>query len=91
MKLPYNPDDKNSIIAYAKKLKGKALCDVCDKDLIKTWKEEEVFWSNTHQTAERTSIIEAFEDEDSFKYHTEWLESERLYCYLINKLNSATW
>ena len=35
MKLPYNPDDKNSIIAYAKKLKGKALCDVCDKDLIK--------------------------------------------------------
>jgi DNA mismatch repair protein MutH len=35
MKLPYNPDDKNSIIAYAKKLKGKALRDVCDKDLIK--------------------------------------------------------
>ena len=35
MKLPYNPDDKNSIIAYAKKLKGKALCDVCDIDLIK--------------------------------------------------------
>ena len=35
MKLPYNPDDKNSIIAYAKKLKGKALCNVCDIDLIK--------------------------------------------------------
>ena len=62
-----------------------------DKELIKKWKEEEVFWSNTHQTAERSSIIEGFEDEDSFKYHTEWLESERLYCYLINKLNSATW
>ena len=35
MKLPYNPDDKSSILAYAKKLKGKALCDVCDIDLIK--------------------------------------------------------
>jgi len=35
MPLPYNPDDKNSIIAYAKELKEKALCDVCNIDLIK--------------------------------------------------------
>jgi DNA mismatch repair protein MutH len=35
MALPYNPSDKNSIIAYAKKLKGKTLNDVCDIDLIK--------------------------------------------------------
>ena len=35
MALPYNPSDKNSIIAYAKKLKGKTLSDVCDIDLIK--------------------------------------------------------
>ena len=35
MELPYNPSDKNSIIAYAKKLKGKTLSDVCDTDLIK--------------------------------------------------------
>jgi DNA mismatch repair protein MutH len=35
MPLPYNPDDKNSIIVYAKELKEKALCDVCNIDLIK--------------------------------------------------------
>ena len=35
MKLPYNPSDKNSIIEYAKKLKGKSLRKVCDVDLIK--------------------------------------------------------
>jgi DNA mismatch repair protein MutH len=35
MELPYNPSDKNSIIAYAKKLKGKTLSDLCDTDLIK--------------------------------------------------------
>jgi DNA mismatch repair protein MutH len=35
MKLPYNPNDKNSIIEYAKNLKGKSLRQVCDADLIK--------------------------------------------------------
>ena len=35
MKLPYNPIEKNSIIEYAKKLKGKSLRQVCDSELIK--------------------------------------------------------
>ena len=34
MKLPYNPSDKNSIIEYAKKLKGKSLRQVCDPKVI---------------------------------------------------------
>ena len=35
MKLPYNQNDKNSIIEYAKKLKDKSLRQVCDADLIR--------------------------------------------------------
>ncbi|WP_309609872.1 Sau3AI family type II restriction endonuclease [Flavobacterium sp.] len=35
MKLPYNQNDKNSIIEYAKKLKDKSLRQVCNADLIK--------------------------------------------------------
>ena len=35
MELPYNPSDKNSIIAYAKELKDKTLSDVFYTDLIK--------------------------------------------------------
>lgn len=35
MALPYNPSDKNSIIAYAKELKDKTLSDVFYTDLIK--------------------------------------------------------
>jgi DNA mismatch repair protein MutH len=34
MKLSYNPSDKNSIIDYAKKLKGKSLRQVCDSDIL---------------------------------------------------------
>ena len=34
MKLPYNPSDKNSIIEYAKKLKGKSLRQVCDSTVL---------------------------------------------------------
>jgi DNA mismatch repair protein MutH len=34
MKLPYNPSDKNSIIEYAKKLKGKSLRQVCDPTIL---------------------------------------------------------
>lgn len=34
MKLPYNPKDKNSIIEYAKKLKGKSLREVCDPTIL---------------------------------------------------------
>lgn len=34
MKLPYNPSDKNSIIEYAKKLKGKSLRQVCDPKVL---------------------------------------------------------
>lgn len=34
MKLPYNPSDKNSIIEYAKKLKGKSLRQVCDPKIL---------------------------------------------------------
>jgi DNA mismatch repair protein MutH len=34
MKLPYNPSDKNSIIEYAKKLKGKSLRQVCDTKVL---------------------------------------------------------
>lgn len=35
MKLSYNPSDKNSIIDYAKKLKGKSLRQVCDSNVLK--------------------------------------------------------
>ena len=34
MKLPYNPRDKNSVIEYAKKLKGKSLRQVCDPTIL---------------------------------------------------------
>lgn len=34
MKLPYNPSDKNSVIKYAKKLKGKSLREVCDPNIL---------------------------------------------------------
>lgn len=34
MKLPYNPSDKNSVIEYAKKLKGKSLRQVCDLTVL---------------------------------------------------------
>ena len=34
MKLPYNPWDKNSVIEYAKKLKGKSLRQVCDPTIL---------------------------------------------------------
>lgn len=35
MSLPYNPENKESIIQYAKTLRGKTLRQVCDVDLIK--------------------------------------------------------
>lgn len=34
MKLPYNPKDKNSVIDYAKKLKGKTLRETCEKSIL---------------------------------------------------------
>lgn len=34
MKFPYNPSDKNSIIEYAKKLKGKSLRQVCNPKVL---------------------------------------------------------
>ena len=34
MKLPYNPSDKNSIIEYAKKLKGKSLREICEPSIL---------------------------------------------------------
>ncbi len=34
MKLPYNPSDKNSVIEYAKRLKGKSLRQVCDPKIL---------------------------------------------------------
>lgn len=34
MKLLYNPSDKNSVIEYAKKLKGKSLREVCDPNIL---------------------------------------------------------
>jgi len=34
MKLQYNPSDKNSVIDYAKKLKGKSLRQVCDVKIL---------------------------------------------------------
>ena len=34
MKLPYNPNDKYSVIEYAKKLKGKSLREVCDNNIL---------------------------------------------------------
>jgi DNA mismatch repair protein MutH len=34
MKLSYNPSDKNSIIEYAKKLKGKTLRQICNPEIL---------------------------------------------------------
>ncbi|MDY0255299.1 MAG: MutH/Sau3AI family endonuclease [Tenuifilaceae bacterium] len=34
MKLPYDPQDKNSVVEYAKLLKGKTLREVCDPSII---------------------------------------------------------
>jgi DNA mismatch repair protein MutH len=34
MKLPYNPNDKNSILEFAKRLKGKSLRQVCDAGIL---------------------------------------------------------
>lgn len=34
MKLQYNPNDKNSVIAYAKKLKGKSLRQICNPKVL---------------------------------------------------------
>ena len=34
MKLSYNPSDKNSVIDYAKKLKGKSLRQICDPKIL---------------------------------------------------------
>jgi len=35
MKLPYNPNDKKSILEFAKLLKGKTLREACDKSILK--------------------------------------------------------
>jgi DNA mismatch repair protein MutH len=34
MKFPYNPQDKKSVIDYAKKLKGKSLREICDVEVL---------------------------------------------------------
>ena len=34
MPLPYNPNKKNSVIEYAKKLKGKSLREICGPDIL---------------------------------------------------------
>jgi len=34
MNLPYNPEDKESIIAFAKILKGKTLREICDENIL---------------------------------------------------------
>lgn len=34
MELPYNLNDKNSIISFAKRLKGKSLRDLCDSEIL---------------------------------------------------------
>lgn len=38
--LPYNLNDKNSVIEYAKKLIGKSIKDICGKDLINNQKNK---------------------------------------------------
>ena len=35
MKLPYNPNDKNSILEFAKLLKGKTLREACDESILR--------------------------------------------------------
>ena len=34
MKLPYNPKDKKTVLAYAKLLKGKTLREICDPEIL---------------------------------------------------------
>src|SRR5690606_18651136 len=100
MKLPYNPSDKNSIIEYAKKLKGKSLREVCDIDSIRTNRkgkghfgqilEEFYFHYKPNTDAEPDFPIAKLELKSSplkQLQNKEYRSKERLVLNIINYLN----
>lgn len=100
MKLPYNPSDKNSIIKYAKKLKGKSLREVCDINAIRNNRkgkghfgqilEEFYFHYKPNSDAEPDFPIAKLELKSSpLKQlkNKEYRSKERLVLNIINYLN----
>lgn len=100
MKLPYNPSDKNSIIEYAKKLKGKSLREVCDIGSIRTNRkgkghfgqilEEFYFHYKPNSDAEPDFPIAKLELKSSplkQLQNKEYRSKERLVLNIINYLN----
>lgn len=100
MKLPYNPSDKNSIIEYAKQLKGKTLREVCDINAIRNNRkgkghfgqilEEFYFHYKPNSDAEPDFPIAKLELKSSplkQLQNKEYRSKERLVLNIINYLN----
>jgi DNA mismatch repair protein MutH len=100
MKLPYNPSDKNSVIEYAKKLKGKSLREVCDLSILEhsysgkgnfgQVLEKFYFGYNPNSTAEADFAQIGMELKSSpLKQlkNNEYRSKERLVLNMINYLN----
>ena len=58
-----------------------------DKAMLKTWEDTEIFWSDSKQTADRTSILEGFKGNEAFKYHSESLNVVEWNKYIMEKIN----
>ena len=58
-----------------------------DKAMLQNWEDTEVFWSNSNQTADRTSILEGFKRDGAFKYHAGSIKVKNWYQYVIEKIN----
>ena len=100
MKLPYNPSDKNSIIEYAKKLKGKSLREICEPEILEhsysgkgnfgQLLEKFYFGYNPNSTAEADFAEIGMELKSSpLKQlkNKEYRSKERLVLNIINYLN----
>lgn len=100
MKLPYNPEEKNSIIEYAKKLKGKTLREVCDINAIRNNRkgkghfgqilEEFYFHYKPNSDAEPDFPIAKLELKSSplkLLKNKEYRSKERLVLNIINYVN----
>ena len=58
-----------------------------DRTMLQNWEDTEVFWSDSIQTADRSSILEGFRGDDAFKYHAESISIENWCEYVIGKIN----
>lgn len=98
--LKYNPKDKNSIIEYAKKLKGKSLREICEPDILEhsysgkgnfgQLLEKFYFGYNPNSTAEADFAEIGMELKSSpLKQlkNKEYRSKERLVLNIINYLN----